>query len=157
MKFKTSKLLGLGIVMVVVCSQARAAITDGAGTWTGAGASFNAKNQQIATYVVELTNTAIDDHTIQTKGTITFTDGTSQDFEQTMSGDDQGFSLASDAGKGGGYCFGEGLCESYVGTGSHGFAVTEVIDGADQMRILSTELDNGTVVEFSREKLTRKR
>ena len=71
--------------------------------------------------------------------------------------ENQGWTSECDNGNGGGRCFGEGLCVSYVEdkTGKS-FATTIIKDDDNNMRMLRTELDHGKAVRFYREKLHKK-
>src|SRR5262249_31199821 len=97
----------------------------------------------------------VNDHELNSKITITVK-GQTQTYHQTLKDSgENGFAIESDQGKGGGYCFGEGLCEAYMGTTEHGFAITIVIDDSNHRRILVTELKNGKATKFVRESLER--
>ncbi len=100
-----------------------------------------------------MVNTAITDHEVNSQITVSLTDGTQKKFSQVMQDTAQGFSLTSDAGDGGGYYLGDGLCLGYIGTeDGHGYAMTIVLDGPSAERLLRTELQDGKAVRIFREK-----
>lgn len=68
----------------------------------------------------------------------------------------QGWSLDCSNGKGGGYCFDQGMCQNYVADASgRAYATTLSFDGQDFMRLLRTEMLNGKAVGFFAETLKR--
>ena len=159
MKMKlTAKLFGMAAVMLFAASSAHAAgITAGAGSWTGSGAVFGKDGKETGQFEIALTNTTTAEHTVVSEGTITLPDGTTKTFWQRMveTPGTNHFTIETADGKGGGLCFGEGLCQAYVGTEAAGVAVSIVLDGENDMRILATSLKAGKVELFVREKLTR--
>jgi hypothetical protein len=93
---------------------------------------------------------------IRTDGIVTLASGAKITFWQEEQDDGfGGFSLTSSNGTGGGRCFPNGMCEAYVsGADGHAFATTITIDGADELRILVTELDaSGKALGFVQETL----
>jgi hypothetical protein len=139
---------------------ASAGITGSAGTWEGAGAVFNIDGTQLSTFTVEVVNTAIDEHDVVSQVTIGLPDGSQKQFKQTMRDTDHGFTITSDDGNGGGYCLGDGLCMSYVGTddghgNTSGDAVTIILDGNYSERVLITQLQNGKATQLIREHLVK--
>jgi hypothetical protein len=156
-KMKAKLLLVLGMMMQLASVSAYAGITDGAGVWTGVGNSYDDEGIQIASYQIQLTNTALDGNTIETSGTLTLADGSTQNFWQLMQGKGDAFSIQSKTGKGGGRCFSQGLCAAYeTSANGHGTSINIVYDNKDSMRLLITELDGLKAVGFSSEMLTRK-
>ena len=133
-----------------------AGIIDGAGTYTGAGATFSRDGVEITPYQIEMVRTAVGDKTLESRGKITLPNGQVHEFFQRLTETERGFYIESDHGNGGGYCFGEGLCQSYIGDQAHGFAIAIALDGSTSFRAMITELENGRAVRFIREKLTKK-
>jgi hypothetical protein len=157
MKTKQMKVLGLSVALGLVSLSAHAGVVDSAGTWQGKGASFDLSGTETGQFQIDLTNIALDTHTIDTEGKITFPNGQVKNFSQKMKDSGKGFTIESDEGKGGGNCFGEGLCESYiVSADGSAVAVTTVLDGNNSLRTLITMLDsNGKAVQFIREKMAK--
>lgn len=158
MKLNKMALLAVGMVFQLASASAFCSLNDGAGNWSGEGSNYDDQGHVVATYQVDLTNTALDANTLETSGKVTLSDGSTQSFWQLMRIADNGaFSIESESGKGGGRCFSEELCEAYVAkTDKKGTAVSIVFDSTDSMRILGTDLDGRKVLAFTSEKLTRK-
>ena len=127
------KKLNVGMVLAMSllgATSAFASVTDMAGTWVGKGALFSIEGKALSDYAIEIVNTAVGEHEIDSAVTVVLPDGSTQKFSQTMKDSDQGFTLSSDYAKGGGYCLGEGLCVAYVDAGNgHAFAIDIVLDG----------------------------
>jgi hypothetical protein len=136
---------------------AHAGITEGLGHWQGTGTTFAADGQSQGDFAVEVDRTAVDARTIDVRVKVTLADGKTLDFDQRQTQTGTGFITESAHGKGGGRCFGAGLCQSYEeqldGTAR---ASTIVVDGPNQLRVLITDLDHGRAVRFIRQTLTRK-
>jgi hypothetical protein len=129
------------------------------GVWQGSGTVFSKDGREAAEFTIELTRTAVDQRSTETKGNVVLTTGAVIPIFQrtTQSEGGVGFRLESNRGKGGGYCLGAGLCTSYEDAGNgQAFATTLVLDGPSKMRLLVTELDHGQAVRFIRQTLTRK-
>jgi len=107
-----------GLVRAIIGSafllgaDARADMLGGLGKWQGAGSFFEADGRPAGDFSVELTRTALDPQTVETRGQATLASGQVVAFEQRMSGHGAQFSLESDRGRGGGFCFGAGLCQT---------------------------------------------
>jgi hypothetical protein len=129
-------------------------VTDSAGRWQGKGTSFGLDGAPIGSFSIGEVSEANGDHRLESKITI-LADGQAQTFQQVLEDADRGFHITSDQGNGGGYCFGQGLCEAYLGTADHGYAVSITLDGPDHRRMLVTEIRNGRAVKFVRESLQR--
>jgi hypothetical protein len=132
-----------------------AGVTSGAGNWEGKGVTFGQDGAASGKFSLGIVSEAQDSHTLKSTVTI-LADGQASTYQQVMKdAGDQGFQIVSDQGNGGGYCFGQGICEGYLGTTAHGYAVSIVLDGPDHRRMLVTELVNGNAVKFVRESLDR--
>ena len=60
-------------------------------------------------------------------------------------------------GKGGGYCFSEGVCQTYEDAGDgKAFSTTLIVDGPNRLRLLTTELLHGKAVRFMRQTLVKR-
>jgi hypothetical protein len=152
---KKTVLLALLAGLASVSSLA-AGVVDGAGAWQGDGTTYDVSGAQAGSFGVRMESRATDAHTLETRGTITLADGKAHTFFQKLSDADRGFAIESDLGNGGGYCFGNDLCESYIDAGNgHGYAITIVIDGKDSRRLLVTELEGRKAVRFVSEKISR--
>jgi hypothetical protein len=125
--------------------------------WEGPGAQFDVSGNATSTYDLVVENERIGDQ-IQSHVTIALPGGTTlkQQCLMTKTSADA-WSSTCDHGVGGGRCFGEGLCISYESApAGKAFATTIVFDGASEMCLLRTELQNGQAVRFYREKLHKK-
>ena len=153
MKMKIIFLL-LGIVTANVTV---ASITEGAGTWKGQGLVFGLDGKIAGSYKYTAINTAVGDDELLTHVVVKLPDGTQEEYDQKMKDtSENGFVIESKEGHGGGYCFGDGLCESYLDMGQgHGIAINMIMDGKKRMRILKTDLQDGKAVRFFREKLVK--
>jgi hypothetical protein len=136
---------------------AQAGITDGVGTWKGSGTAFGAGGQELGDFTVEMVRTAIDAHTVEGRGKVVLATGEVITFRQRMIEHGNSFSMETDRGRGGGHCFGGGLCTSYEDLGSgKAYATTIVVDTPSKIRILVTELQGGRAVRFMRQELTKR-
>jgi hypothetical protein len=131
----------------------------GSETWAGDGSIEAPDGSNQGSFHMTLTNTVVDATTIETRGEIRLPDGTERSFWQRRTGSNTGYGLESDLGNGGGMCFDNGLCQSYVegGPSGHAFATTIAPEGSHVLRVLVTELANGRAVRFFSEKLHRVR
>ncbi len=149
-----TKLLASGILLLSM-GVARADAPGGIGSWRGTGTSFDRDGKVSAEFSVELERRAVDEHSIDMHGQVVLTSGKVIEISQHIKHDGDRFSIESNRGKGGGRCFGEGLCESYEDTGNgKGFATTIILDAPGHMRLLTVELDHGEAVGFIRQSLT---
>lgn len=86
--------------------------------------------------------------------TVTLPSGIESQHQCTTSKMIKGWSTQCQNGSGGGLCFGDGLCQSYIENASgQAFATTVIMDKDNSMRLLRTELANGEAVHFFRERL----
>lgn len=125
--------------------------------WEGPGSLFDLQGNPSGVYNLVVENTKRDQQ-IQSHVTVTLSDGTVFKQQCLMTETTEGrWKSECDNGKGGGQCFGEGLCISYVedSTGK-AYATTIAMDGPSDMRLLRTELQKGKAVRFFREKLHKR-
>jgi hypothetical protein len=149
------KLIAL-LVGVTLGGKAQAGITDGVGTWKGSGTTFDAGGQELGDFTVEMVRTAINAHTVEGRGKVVLATGEVITFRQRMTEHGNSFSMETDRGRGGGHCFGGGLCTSYEDLGGgKAYATTIVVDNASKIRVLVTELANGRAIRFMRQSLTK--
>jgi hypothetical protein len=148
----------MGIVLgtsLLSSAPSYAGVTDAAGTWAGAGAAFNADGTKDGDFSVNIVSQAVGDHELDSTIAITVSGKTERFHQKLTDSGDNGFLIKSDQGNGGGFCLGKGLCEAYLGTREHGYAVTVILDRPDSRRYVVTELENKNVVRFVRESLER--
>lgn len=151
------QIVGMGLLVAMMTSPAAlAGVAGGAGTWTGTGAVYDSQAREISPFKVQMVSRAPDANSLETTITVTLPDGQTRRFTQRLHDQDRGFSIESDFGKGGGACFGAGLCEAYIaGQGGKAQAITLVIDGPDARRLLVTQLQDGRATEFIRQSYRR--
>ncbi len=141
-------------IAMIAPQQTLAATTD---IWEGSGSLFDTKCNPTGTYSLVVENTK-NGNQIQSNVTVILPDGSVHKKHCLMTeSSSESWKSECDNGKGGGHCFGEGLCVSYVedGTGK-AYATTIAMDGPSDMRLLRTELQNGQAVRFFREKLHKR-
>ena len=157
MKKTVKKLVTASTLTLALVSSAKASVIDSAGTWYGSGAVYSLEGKALGDYRVEMANTLTSPREMKSEITVTRLDGTLiQRLNQTIKDTDHGFTSDSEQGQGGGFCLGEGMCMSYVGSQTaRAFASTLVVDPPSALRILRTELQNGKAVQFYREKYVR--
>lgn len=127
------------------------------GTWKGDGALFDRDGKWLSNYSFEVINTQLSPNEFKSEVTVHLPDGKVLQVSQTMTKTgENSFGIVSTQGNGGGYCFGEGLCQLYISMGNgHGIAITNVSDGDDKMRCMKTELKDGEAIHFFRDKMER--
>ena len=138
-----------------VATLAFAGVTEGQGHWSGKGVEFNAQGNAVAPFSLTMESNAQGDHKLVSNIKIDEEGQTWNATQTLIDGGDNGFSIESTQGNGGGYYFGQGLAEAYVGTQEEGFAITIVLDNPDQRRFLVTHLKKGVAVGFIRETVDR--
>lgn len=120
--------------------------------WVGSGVMFHPAAGPVGEYDVEMWRKPVGENAVEVDVKVTLPDGQIMEMEQTVEENGDSFTITSEEGNGGGYDFGEGLLSTYTeGADGSGYAQTIVMDGADQMRILRTELDGGEAQRFFRE------
>jgi hypothetical protein len=154
-----NKWLGGGLLLVasLLAPPASADIPEGLGDWQGHGTRYASDGRTLGEFSVELQRTASGPNSVETRGKIKLATGQVIPFESRMTITGSSFVLESGHGKGGGHCLGADFCYSQedVGNGKSS-AMTIVIDGPNQIRILTTELEHGKPVQFTRQALTKK-
>ncbi len=125
--------------------------------WEGSGALFDLNGKANGTYVLVVENAKNDDK-IQSNVTVTLPDVSVRKEQCLMTKtNNENWKFECNNGKGGGHCFGEGLCISYIETTEgKAYATTIVMDSSSEMRLLRTELKDGKAVRFFREKLHKR-
>ena len=152
---RTSICSAIVIASLSVIPAARAA--SGPVLWQGKGATFNRNREQTSEYRIEVYRTEVDGTKGLSQAKVYLSNGTLI-FNETCETTKTKTGWISDCKvrKGGGYCFGDGLCMDYTeDQNQHGFATTIIMDGPNSMRLLRTELVKGQAVRFFREKLER--
>ncbi|MBX9767182.1 MAG: hypothetical protein K2X47_07925 [Bdellovibrionales bacterium] len=145
------------LILTLTALLAQTSLAGTPDIWEGDGALFEVHGKPAVTYHLVVENTKTADIT-NTNVTVTLPDGTAIKQQCVMTERTPGkWSSECDHGKGGGSCFGEGLCISYEEDAmGRAFATTIVMDGPSDMRILRTELQNGQATRFFREKLHKR-
>lgn len=124
--------------------------------WKGDGVLFDRSNKPIGKYRLEMYRTNVNKKKMLNEVKVFLPNAKTKTISCEITKSKKGWSTDCRSRKGGGYCFGEGLCIDYMADqkGS-AFATTIVMDGKDTMRMLRTELKRGKAVRFFRERLTR--
>ncbi|MBT4762728.1 MAG: hypothetical protein HOO06_13605 [Bdellovibrionaceae bacterium] len=146
-------LIIIGIMMITNHSVAAASVE----IWEGDGVLFNSERKVISNYKLTVQNIELSDKVTQSNVTVKLPDGSVRKYQCTNTYGEKGWSTQCDDGEGGGYCFGQGLCQSYIShSNGNSFATTIVKDGPKNMRLLRTQLEEGRATGFFREKLHKK-
>jgi hypothetical protein len=141
----------------LLANPARADLLDGLGRWQGQGTQYDPSGRATGDFTVDLTRTTVGPRTVQTRGTIKLANGQVLPFESQITESETGFVSKSPRGSGTGHCFGNDICYSYEESGkSKASAMTIIIDGPDKIRILTTDLEQGRPVRYTRQALTKK-
>ena len=155
--FALASLATLGVVSVP--SLAAAGMSDGLGAWQGQGTTVAVTGADLGTFTVDLTRRSTGPGQVRTDGRVLLANGQVIVFwqESVDSPNGTGFRMTTNDGTGGGRCFANGMCQSYVERADgHAFATTIVRDAPDKLRVLVTELDKGQAVRFIQQSLTKK-
>jgi hypothetical protein len=154
---KTRMMTILSMAVALNAAPALAGVADAAGNFHGAGTQLTPDGKALGDYQVDLAIRATGPHAAQIDVTVTLANGnTLRSTQQMIDGDGPSFTITSDGGKGGGACYGEGLCEMYIDLGGgHAYATTLVHDADGSQRQLRTELQDGKAVSIFREKYVR--
>ncbi len=141
--------------MTVLCGTALA--SKNVNKWQGSGAVYSPAGIQLETYDITVVNTETSAHVIQSEATVTSPDGSQKQISQKLTLNGENWSVESNLGKGGGACYGEGLCENYISSndGSIAYATTIISDGVDHKRQITTVLQKGKAVKMLRQNLVR--
>jgi hypothetical protein len=147
----------LAVLATLSASAAWAKGGDEPTIWQGQGEEFGADGQASGQYALQQVDTTVDDGVTESAVTITPASGDEIHFTMRISSTGNRFSIKSDyAGTGGGYCFGEGVCQGLVTLpNGHDMALTIIADRPGARRFLGTELVNGQAVRFIRESYSR--
>lgn len=148
---------GLIATASLLGNSASADMLDGLGQWRGQGTRYDSAGRATGDFTVELTRAAVGPREVETRGKVMLPTGQVLPFESRITVNDSGFVSESGRGKGTGHCFGADICYSYENAGDgKASAMTIVIDAPDKIRILTTHLEQGRPVEYTRQLLTRK-
>lgn len=138
-------------------NSARAGITDSLGLWEGTGTASEATGKDLGGFTVSLTRKSIGNAKVRADGKVTLANGQVIVFWQEIEDHGPtGFRLVSSNGAGGGHCFANAMCQTYEERDGHAFSTTIAKDGADKLRILITELDQGKAVRVIQQTLSKK-
>lgn len=139
--------------LALTSAQFSLAATD---IWKGQGTVFGFKNDVQSNYDLIVKNTKNGEKTAS-EILILLPDGNNINLSCTNNtSSDNSWTSDCTQGQGGGRCFGEGLCISYLeNKNGKAYATTIVMDGPKKMRLLRTELQNGRAVKFYRENLQK--
>jgi hypothetical protein len=141
---------------VLPAAPARADLLDGLGPWQGNGSVLSPEGKPLTDFRVELTRTAAGPDRVETRGTVTTTQGQVVPFRSLVTRTAQGFVTESDRGKGYATCVDPSVCHSYeVDAAGNGTTTTILVDGARRLRILVTELEKGKPVRLIWETLSQ--
>lgn len=148
----------MAMTMVVgLATTAQADPARGLGRWQGSGVVIGLDGQKQSEFTVEVTRTAVDARTVDTTGQVTLADGRTIPVSERRVGNSEAWRSESPHGKGGGRCFGGGLCQDYVSSeDGKARATTIVVDNDNQIRLLITELEDGKATRFIRQTLVKK-
>jgi outer membrane receptor protein involved in Fe transport len=137
---------------------AAAGISDGLGAWQGQGTTLAVNGADLGAFSVEVTRRSTAPGQVRTDGRVVLANGQVIVFwQESVESPSGGFHMTTNDGSGGGRCFANGMCQSYVERADgHAFATTIVRDAPDKLRILVTELDKGQAVRFIQQSLTKK-
>ncbi len=146
------------LVGTLASSVALAEKKDSTKHWEGSGTAHDVSGKDLGAFRVEVSRTTIGEDVTRMDGVIALGNGQTKSFWQdqakTPSG---GFRIQSDKGPGGGRCFANGMCQTYVESASgQAFATTISRDSDEKLRILITELANGKAVRFYEQTLKLK-
>ena len=143
------------VIMQILFLWAQFSLAATTEIWQGSGELFNIQGNVIGKYSLAIENTIISDTKTRRNVTITAADGRVEKIKCMVVKGAKGWSSDCSNGHGGGQCFGEGLCHSYVKKGNKAYATTIVMDGPNEMRLLRTELVNGKATHIFREKMQK--
>jgi len=156
----TTKMLGVALPLFgcLISGHAAADILDGLGYWEGSGTAYEVSGRDLGTFSVSLVRRSIGQRKVRSEGKVILASGQEVVFWQELEDHGpNGFSLMSSNGSGGGKCFANGICESFEWRADgHAFATSVVADGADKVRIVVTELEQGRAVRFFQQTLLKK-
>lgn len=150
--FTKSLILFAALVAALVPALAQAATVE---KWAGTGAEYTPDGKQVSVYEITVVNT-IDGTHVHSEATVVPASGPQRVITQDLTIKGAGWTDISSLGKGGGACYGQDICESYLaGEGGRAYATTIVSDGPNARRNLTMVLQNGKAVKVLRDKLAR--
>jgi len=126
--------------------------------WVGQGTASAPDGTPQGNYQVSVVVNSSASGDSDSVATITLPSGKIETITQKITKNANGsYSIVSSLGKGGGACYGNGLCEFYIEEASTGkaVAITCVRDADGSMRDLITVLQNGKAVSILSEKLVQ--
>jgi hypothetical protein len=124
--------------------------------WKGSGTRYDISKMEQGTYELTLEIQKLSPQEQKSVATVTLATGEVMIISCSQVNSERGWSLECSNGKGGGYCFDQGMCQNYVADADgRAYATTLSFDGKDSMRLLRTELLNGKAVGFFAETLKR--
>jgi hypothetical protein len=148
------------VCLLLSCAarDADAGILQGLGNWEGSGTAFDVSGKDLGAFSVSLTRRSIGPSKVRGDGKITLAGGQQITFWQEFEDrGPSGFTIVSNNGTGHGQCFANGMCQSIdQNPDGHAFATSIANDGADRVRILVIEMEQGKTVRFYQETLLRK-
>ncbi|HTV18865.1 MAG TPA: hypothetical protein VMG12_09345 [Polyangiaceae bacterium] len=137
-------------------SPARADMLEGLGRWSGSGSSLSLAGKPQGDFRVELTRSSVGADSVETRGTVTPSQGPSIPFRSVVTRTTQGFTVESERGKGYATCVGPAVCHSYeVDADGNGSSTTILLDSPGQLRILVTVLEKGKPARLLWQTLTQ--
>jgi len=151
MKTMTSILLGTSLfaASLLGTDPARADVLEGLGRWSGSGTTLSPDGKPLGDFRVELTRSALGPDRVETRGTVTTGQGHVVPFRSLVTRTKEGYVTESARGKGHVACVEPGVCHSYeVDASGNGSSTTILVDSANRLRILVTELDKGKPVRL---------
>jgi len=141
------------IILVITMLASQCSLAE---VWEGSGALFNLQGKLESTYELTVENTK-NEEGVHSKVTITLPDGTVKTNQCLNTHEEEGWKSTCEQGTGGGLCFGEGLCISYLeDVAGNAYSTSIIFDGESDMRLLRTGLKDGKAVNFYREKLHKR-
>jgi hypothetical protein len=158
MKTFSKILLGTSLLAasLLPAAPARANLLEGLGRWNGNGTVFSPEGKVLADFRVELTRTAAGPNKVETRGTVTTTQGQTIPFRSSMTRTSEGLLMETERGKGYAACVEPTVCHSYaVDAAGNGTTTTILLDGAQRLRVLVTELEKGKPVRLTWQTLSQ--
>ncbi len=148
----------LSCCLLGISGSANSTPSQGLGTWEGSGTATDVSGRELGGFSVSVTRKPLANGKVRADASITLANGTNMTFWQEFETRGPGaFHLVSSHGTGGGRCFANGMCQTLEQTpDGHGYATTIVPDGNGKLRILITELDDGSPLRFFQQTLYKK-
>ena len=105
------KKFALSLFGILFAVSVQASVTNMAGTWSGTGTFFDANYKKQGEYKISMVGTKTSDTAVAIKGTVTMSDGKTEDFTETLQDTATGFTMENKIGKGTGICLGMGILQ----------------------------------------------